>query len=274
MKRLRFAITALLTIGLLSGCTFINNTFKYRDTTKEFVENLLQKNYNKCVDLMAMDNPIAASTNIDTLKMGLANFRDIIISNFGDKLDYSFMSSEKKWSTNTSESTPPNTTRVLMQFANDKEFGIFQVLFDDNSKKILNIKTLDVKAPIPNMVGFWVFGILALCVPVFNIYMIVRIKRSQYKKKWLKYLAVIILNVPAVTYNAVNGLSLQLLSFQILFGISFQYMGYLNSAWTFGIPLGGLYLLWQLKNGKDKPTEFATEEPALFETTDNKANSD
>lgn len=274
MKRLRFVITALLAIGLLSGCTFIGNTFKYRDTTKEFVESLLQKDYNKCVSLMAMDNPIAANTNLDTLKMGLANFRDIIVNNFGDKLDYSFMSSEKKWSTNTGESTPPNTTRVLMQFANDKEFGVFQVLFDDNSRKILNIKTLDVKAPIPKMVGFWLFGLLALCVPAFNIYMIVRIKRSQYRKKWLKYLAVIILNVPAITYNAVNGLSLQLLSFQILFGISFQYMGYLNSAWTFGIPLGGLYLLWQLKNGKDKPTEFDTEETALFETTDNKAHSE
>lgn len=124
------------------------------------------------------------------------------------------------------------------------------------------------------MTGFWLFGLLALCVPIFNIYMMVRVKRSQYKKKWLKYLAIIILNVPAVTYNAVNGLSLQLLSFQILFGISFQYIGYLNSAWTLGIPLGGLYLLWQLKNGKDKPTEFATEEIALFEATDDNARSE
>jgi len=32
-----------------------------------------------------------------------------------------------------------------------------------------------------------------------------------------------------------------------LFGISFSYMGYLSSVWTFGIPLGGLYWLWKLK---------------------------
>ena len=46
-------------------------------------------------------------------------------------------------------------------------------------------------------------------------------------------------------------------------------MGYLNSAWTFGVPLGGLYFLWQLKNGKDKPIEIATIETIPVEITDN-----
>jgi hypothetical protein len=75
-------------------------------------------------------------------------------------------------------------------------------------------------------------------------------------KKWLKYIAVIFLNVPAITYSAVYGLSFNLLSFQILFGISFSYLGYLSSAWTFGVPLGGLYWLWKLsKKTEDETTE-------------------
>ena len=47
-------------------------------------------------------------------------------------------------------------------------------------------------------------------------------------------------------------------------------MGYLNSAWTFGLPLGGLYWFWKLKQKSeltaeteskiDNPTETIIEE--------------
>lgn len=62
------------------------------------------------------------------------------------------------------------------------------------------------------------------------------------------------LNVPAITYSAIYGLSVDLLSFQILFGISFSYSGYLSSLWTFGIPFGGLYWFWKLRKKKESET--------------------
>jgi hypothetical protein len=100
------------------------------------------------------------------------------------------------------------------------------------------------------MTLLWLFGLLAICIPIFNIYVISQIKRSALKKKWLKYIAVIFLNTPAITYAAVNGLSFKLINLQILLGVSFGYMGYLNSYWTFGIPLGGLYWFWKLRQAK------------------------
>ncbi|MBL4625368.1 MAG: hypothetical protein JKY42_09555 [Flavobacteriales bacterium] len=106
---------------------------------------------------------------------------------------------------------------------------------------------LEVKEPIPNMIFFWLFGILAICVPVFNIYVIRLVKKSDLNKKWLKYLAIICLNLPAISFAAVHGFSFNLLSFQILLGFSFSYMGYLSSLWTFGLPLGGVYWFWNLK---------------------------
>lgn len=145
------------------------------------------------------------------------------------------------------EHAPPNTTVALIQFSNSKEFGVFKVLFDDATGKILNINTLDVKQPIPDMKIFWLFGTLAACVPVFNIYVIRKVKKSSLKRKWLKYLVIIVLNVPAIVYTAVGGLSLKPLNFQILLGLSFSYMGYLNSSWAFGLPLGGLYWFLKLK---------------------------
>jgi len=255
MTRIKQIVLTILTLSLLTGCDFINNTFKYKDKTKEFTETLIREDYNKCVDLMAMDHEMAKNTNIDTMKMSLANFRQLIVKNWGTELEYSFMKSEKKFSAIEADNTPPNTTLVLVEFNNKKDYGVLQVLFDDKSQKILNIKTLDVKAPIPTMTIFWLFGLLAICIPVFNICVIRQIKRSTLKKKWLKYIAVIFLNTPAITYAAVSGLSFKLINLQILLGISFGYMGYLNSYWTFGIPLGGLYWFWKLRQQKNDITE-------------------
>jgi hypothetical protein len=254
-------VLTILTVTLLTGCDFIKNTFTYKDKTKEFVDNLLKEDYDKCVDLMAMEHEMAKSTNIDTMKMGFTNLRQLIVNNWGSELEYSFMKSEKKFSTIESDNTPPNTTLVLVEFNNQKDFGVLQILFDDNSKKILNIKTLDLRAPIPTMTLFWLFGLIAICIPIFNIYVIIQIKRSDLKKKWRKYIAVILLNTPAITYAAVKGLSFKLINLQILLGISFGYMGFLNSFWTFGIPLGGIYWFWKLRQQKNevKDTEISTE---------------
>ena len=246
----------ILTVFFLTGCNFIRNTFKYKDTAKEFVEALIKEDYNKSIELMAMEHEMAKNTNVDTLKMTLTNVRNIIVENWGTELEYSFMKSEKKFSTIEAKNTPPNTTVILIEFKNKKEFGVFKFLFDDKSKKILHINILDIKAPIPTMTYFWLFGLLAICIPVFNVYVIIQIKRNNLKRKWLKYIAVILLNVPAITYAAVNGLSFKLLSFQVLLGISFGYMGYLNSYWAFGIPLGGIYWFWRIRRKKNKIIEI------------------
>ncbi len=170
MTRIKQILLTILTVTLLTGCDFISHTFKYKDTTKEFVETLIKEDYDKCIDLMAMEHEMGQNTNLDTLKMGLANFRQLIVENWGTELEYSFMKSEKKFSTIEANNTPPNTTLVLVEFNSKKDFGVFQVLFDDNSKKILNIKTLDVKARIPTMTYFWLFGLLAFAF-LFSTFM-------------------------------------------------------------------------------------------------------
>lgn len=240
----------------LISCDFINDSMTYKDKTKNFVDALMSKNYDNCIHMMAMDHESAKNTNIDSLKLGLEQFRAVIGSDFGDNnFEYSLMKSEKRRSTIKSENTPPNTTLALVEFSNEKDLGVFQVLFDDKSKKILNINTLEIKKPKPNMTLFWLFGIFPLAVLAFNIYVITQIKKSNLTKKWLKYIAVIVLNVPAISYAAVDGISFKLLNFQILFGIGFSMMGYLGSVWTFGIPLGGIYWLYKLKQNKLSPTK-------------------
>ena len=255
MNRKKQILILVFIVISLSSCDFLTNSFTYKDKTRQFVEILLVEDYEQSLDHFAMEHDMAQNVDVETLKKNLGDFRKKIVDNFGTQLDYSFMKAEKTFSTDEEKNMPPNTTVAFIEFSNGKKFGVFKVLFDDNSGKILNINTLDVKEPIPSMTMFWLFGLLAICVPIFNIYVIRRIKASDSNRKWLKYIAVITLNVPAVTYAAVGGLSYKLLNFQILLGISFGYMGFLNSYLSFGIPLGGLYWLWRLRTAERKGRE-------------------
>ena len=262
MKNLKSISFLILSVSLLSGCNFINNAFTYKDTTEEFVNALITEDYDKGLSLMS-GNEAPGKAAVDSLKLGLVQFREVIVGNFGEDLDYKFMSAHKTFSTEEGESTAPNTTRAQVEFTNEKDFGVFELVFDDSNNKILHIRVLDVKEEIPGMLLFWLFGILAVSVPIFNIWVMRKIKKSSLKKKWVKYLAVLFFNVPAITYNALSGLSINFLSFQILFGISFEYMGYLNSFWTFGIPFGGCYWFWKLKRQKALIEELEEQQPVL-----------
>lgn len=255
MNKITQILLITLLASMLTGCDFIKNSFTFKDKTKEFVEAILKEDYDNAVNQLAMEHEIAKETDIEDLKRTLAAFHEALVKNFGKDLSYKFMNSEKKWSTEQGEKTPPNTTLAMIEFSNDKEFGVLRVLFDDKSGKILNINILDVKQPIPNMTIFWLFGLLAISIPIFNIYVIRKVIKSNLKRKWLKYLAIVFFNVPAIGYAAAAGFSFKLLNFQIMLGISFSYMGYLNSSWIFGVPLGGLYWLWKLKRNKDEEIE-------------------
>jgi hypothetical protein len=254
MNRIKLLLL-LLVPAMLSGCDLIRNSLHAKDATEELMETLLKEDYDKCLTLFSMEHELSKDVDPESLKPGLVQFRSRVIDNFGTQLAYSFMNSEKQFSTVEGKSTPPNTTRAFIQFANDTHFGVLVVLLDDANGKILNINTLNVKKPIPNMLKFWLFGLIVICVPAFNIYVIRLIRRSNRKRKWLKYLAVIALNTPAITYTALGVFSFKLLNFQVMLGFGISLMGYMNTQWTLGIPLGGLYWLWRLKQKEDESPE-------------------
>ena len=93
---------------------------------------------------------------------------------------------------------------------------------------------------------------MVICVPAFNIYVIRKIKRSDLRRKWLKYIAVVCLNTPIISYAATAGFWFKLINFQFLLGFSFSYMGYMNAVWTMAIPLGGLYWFVKLRQRADE----------------------
>lgn len=254
MKILLRSIVLVALACCLNCCNLINSLTNYRSTTEDFTNSLIKRDFDKCISLMAMER--AHDVDIPQFKAGLDTFRSVIVKNFGTKLEYSFMRAEKRFSSNKADDLPPNTTLVLIEFHGDKYVGILQVLFDDKTKKIENIKTLDVRQLIPDMTKFWIFGLFAVIVVAFNIYTIVMVKRSGLKRKWLSYIGIILLNVPSIQYQAVEGLFFKLLNFQFLLGISFQKMGYFGSIWAVGIPLGAIIVRWRISQLNKEPEEL------------------
>ncbi len=125
MPKFKFA-PLLLLLMLLVDCTFIKDSFTYKDKTKDFVESLMKQDFDKCVSQMALESKMGKNTNIDTLKSGLFQFRSVIEQNFGkNKFEFTLMEAGKKRSTIASQNTPPNTTLAMIQFSNDREFWCF-----------------------------------------------------------------------------------------------------------------------------------------------------
>lgn len=242
---------SFLLLMLLTSCSFWSNSSTYTETTETFVEALKQDDFDTCISKMQIENNQGEHLNTDTLRLQFKHFKGLLQEHFGtNPYEYSLVKWQKTLSTNPEESTPPNSTRAFVEFNNGSDLGVFQLLFDDSSKKIIDIRTLDVKVSKPDLLLFWLTALIPLAVLLFNIYVIREIKRSNLQKKWLKYLAVILLNVPSFTYAAVGGVTFQLLHFQFLLGVGFSGNGIIESAWTVGIPLGGLYWIWQLKMWK------------------------
>jgi hypothetical protein len=240
MTKKLYLFLIIFSVIFISCCGLFNNTATYEKTTRNFIETLLRDDYINAVQYFNIENE--TSDNIDTLIIEMTYLKKILKENFGENLDFSFVKSQKG-SLDFSE----NATTVFIEFSNKDNIGMFEVIFDDISGKILNIRILNVYEKIPSMIYFWLFGLIALCVPAFNIFVILKIKKSDLEKKWIKYFIIALLNFPTIIFNAVHGFSISWLSFQFLLGISFSFTGYLGSSWAIGIPLGGIYWLWKLK---------------------------
>lgn len=252
MKYLKLSFI-LFVLSFFTSCNLLVDSSSYETTTSAFVEALKQDDFDTCISLMQLENTQGQRLHADTLRVEFDHFKKLLHHSFGEKpYEYNFVKWQKNIYSNQDykDHTPPNTTRVFIEFNNGNELGVFQLLFDDSTNKILDIRTLDIKVEKPDIYLFWLSAIIPIIVLLFNLYVIREIKRSKLSKKWIKYLAVILLNVPSFTYAAIGGLTVNFLSFQLLLGVGFSGNGIIESAWTIGIPLGGLYWIWQLKMWK------------------------
>jgi hypothetical protein len=215
--------------------------------------HIMNKDYDKCIALMDLKGKETNHGFTDTLKSNFDGFRGQLISDFGEDLDFTYLRSARM---GTGYFEPiPNTISISLQISGKGRIGLIELLYDKTTLKILTFKSLDIKLPIPDMTGFWLFGILVLCVLIFNIYMLIWVKRSDMQHKWLRYLIIIFINLFGIGYHCTQGFFYSWWGMQMFMGIGFKPMGYWGSSFMLAIPLGGIYTLWQLKTGRYKKDE-------------------
>lgn len=243
----RYTLIALLVMLAFSSCKPLLNWKEYKTKTAAFSDAMLRGDVARCKQLCA---PNLQDMPDSVFRASLSKTAHLIDTYWGTHLNYTFTKANKQWSTGSMYSTPPNTTQTFIQFDNGKYFGVYRVLFDDKTGRIADFTIMDIKYPVPSMAKFWMLIPIGLCIVAFDIYVIVKIKRSKLRRKWLKYIAVALLNFPSFTYNPFTGFGFKLSTH--LFGFSYSQMGYLETAMSFAIPVAGIYWLWKLKRRKDR----------------------
>ncbi|HXB13171.1 MAG TPA: hypothetical protein VNZ45_14390 [Bacteroidia bacterium] len=264
-----------ISVFALSSCDFIKSSFRHKDISKAFLTSLINKDYPKCIGLMDTNRAIMARFGMDTIKMMLEKARNVLVTNFGEKLDISFMgNSQTVTFIGDEKKDSSNTSTLSMQIENAKEFGAFKFVFDNNNDRVRAFNLLDIKAPIPSLFGFWIFTILSSIVLIFNISTIVKVKRSALKWKFGYYLLIILINVPTIGYNVINGFFFSPVRFEGLLGIGFSMMGYISTYSSFGLPLGSLFALWMIRKKSNTPeeNEDSVHENKITETEEGESN--
>ena len=247
MNRNVFSFLLFVALVFFSSCDYFSKASVYESETEDVIELLHDGDYEEVMANMAWESEAFQNTSEEDLKSGMMALSEVLRKNFDGDIELSFMDAKEGDGVNL----PAHATLITYELSDGRNLGVLDVIFDDSSGKMITISLRNVKEPKLSMSFFWLFGLLTLCVPAFNLYVIYLIKKSSVKRKWLKYLAVIFLNVPSLVYMPIGGFSLELLSFQMLLGISVHYVNYFGAAWAVGGPLGGAYWFWKLKFQKN-----------------------
>ena len=248
---MKFTPKNLIVLSLFAlifiSCQFISNSFDYKDSSIDFMENVMDGKIENSYNQFALENDAFKNTDKDALKEHLYQFRNDMISQYGKDIEFSFLGATTTFYS-TEEQSFPNSTIVNISFENKTDYGIIQFVFDNETHKILNVSPQYAKQPIPSMFVYYALILIGLLVVAINIYAIIKIKKSKLNRKWLKYLAVILLNFPTLYYSINDGFDFKLISFQS-FGFGFNYASYYSNL-HLTLPIGAIYWLWKLNQQK------------------------
>lgn len=233
----------LLLFLITNSCQFYSNTKEYKKSAVVFMDNIMNGKIDENIDLFALEHEGMKNMDKNVLNEGLYQFRTDMISQYGKEVEFTFLGANKHYSTNNN--TIPNSTNVNILFQNDKNYGIIKFIYDDNTKKVLNVSPEFSNQPLPSMVLFYAVAIIGLAIPIFNIYVFNMIRKSQLKLKWLKYIALIFLNFPTIKYAPLDGFDFQFFNFQLL-GYGFNFTS-IFSTLAIALPIGAIYWFWKLK---------------------------
>ncbi len=244
-------LIALIVLAGLTSC----NSFHKKESV-EYVKNLAKGNYGQTIAVT--DTSFNDMTNQDSILKFTQNIGDYINFLFGKEPEITFLSSEKKLTISNNNSAANNEV-VQLEIANETTYAIIIMNYNPSTGKVKGIQIGQTQQIIP-MTKYWVSLAIGLLVIAFIIYTIVKIKRSDTKKKWLKYILTILINCPTMVISA-QTMTLQLFKIQ-LFGFGFTFFGHQYNV-NVAFPLAAIVILYMLTKEKNKNRGAQKEEEVV-----------
>lgn len=230
---------------LLGFGSFGQNKSDIQGVSKAFIESIVKGNKDACLDLMTIEN----AEQKDSVMRKLDELQYRVMNEFGrDPQVKPLGYNEPLFLFGLDNIRNPNAYSKVsfIQIEYHTRFSVFQLAFNEGNK-IVSFGMLNEIYIKPNS-KLWFVGIpVMLLVLTFNIYVIVKVYKSDVTRKWVKYLMVIFLNLPVLGYNALSGVTFQLLGLN-LFGVSFGFGNYFTTYWSIGVPIGAIIVLWRIKS--------------------------
>lgn len=231
-----------LSLSLKTFQTVAQSRNNIEELSSNFVHSLVNGNSDAALGLIDPNlHQDSASAMLDALRYRLMN-------NFGKEISVKTLGSEQVvllLGSNKLLSQSPR--RSYVQIEDGYKFSVIQVVFND-ANKIVSFGMLREIYPKPKTQRMWMIGIpILLIVLGFNIFVMYKVYKSDVRRKWLKFLMILLLNLPSIGYSAINGVFFKIIYINLL-GVSFSYSSYWSTYLVISFPIGAIIVYWKLKN--------------------------
>lgn len=236
MKKIFFLFFLVL---CLCSCNSFN-----KEKSIEITQNVAEGNYDAVLN--ELDESVFRAIGKDSLKTILTKMAQQIKLNVGDDLDYTFLKGEKRVFFSSDQTNNYSYTEIMI--SGDEKCYTARIHYTPTTNKVIAFN-LSEPYDLPYSASFWIALILGLGVVAFNIFTIVKVKKSNLDRKWLMYLLIILLNNPYI-YTSPEEISTGLSIIHIS-GFGFAFAGQYSFV-KIGIPIGAFIAWYKMKKQKQK----------------------
>jgi predicted transcriptional regulator with HTH domain len=237
MKKIFFLFFSVL---CLCSCNSVN-----KEKSIEITQNVAEGNYDAVLN--ELDESVFQAIGKDSLKTILTKMAQQIKLNVGDDLDYTFLKGEKKFVYHSDQKNDYFYTETMI--SGDEKCYTARIHYNPTTNKPISIQ-LSEPYENPYTTSFWwIAAILGIGVMAFNIFTIVKVKKSKLDRKWLMYLLIILLNTPYIS-SSPEKISAGISIIHIL-GFGFAFAGQYSFV-KIGIPIGAFIAWYKMKKQKQK----------------------
>jgi predicted transcriptional regulator with HTH domain len=237
MKKIFFLFFSVL---CLCSCNSFN-----KEKSIEITQNVAEGNYDAVLN--ELDESVFQAIGKDSLKTILTKMAQQIKLNVGDDLDYTFLKGEKKFVYHSDQKNDYFYTETMI--SGDEKCYTARIHYNPTTNKPISIQLSDPYENPYTTSFWWIAAILGLGVLAFNIFTIVKVKKSNLDRKWLMYLLIILLNTPYIS-SSPEKISAGISIIHIL-GFGYAFMGKYSFV-KIGIPIGAFIAWYKMKKQKQK----------------------